>query len=79
MTKKENKFSSQYRYLETGEKIQKGDEYNANLGVWRVVPNFLIGDIVPDVPGSTTQWRRYTQQKLIKKPKKKWFSFLFGK
>ena len=74
--KRENRSVSKYRYLNVGEKIRKGDEYNTNLGIWRIVPEFLIGDIILE---SSTQWRRYTQQKTINKPKKKWYLFLFSK
>jgi hypothetical protein len=67
--------SEQYIEIEAGEKIQAGDEYSADNGIWRMVPAFMVGDIVPE---SKTMWRRSASTIIKNTPKKKWFSFLFN-
>lgn len=61
-----------YTLLNTGEKIQKFDEYNTDNNLWRVVPDFLIGDKI--VESSSTKWRRLITNKV---EEKKWYSFIF--
>lgn len=65
----------EYNALQSGEKIQVGDEYSAGNGVWRMVPAFMVGDIVPE---SKTMWRRSASLIIKNTPRKKWFSFLFN-
>ena len=78
-----------YQYLQDGDKLEQGDEYAASTGIWREVPDFLIGDKIPKSQ-SDTQWRRIISNKKpheVKpvevqlpevtppKAKKHWFSF----
>ena len=44
-----------YENLEPGDKLQKDDEYSTTSGVWRLVPKFMFGDVIPD---SNTSWKR---------------------
>ena len=62
-----------YISLNTGDKIQKFDEYNSNNNLWRVVPDFLIGDKV--VESSSTKWRRKITNNKVEE--KKWYAFIF--
>lgn len=67
--------ADEYISLEAGGKIQNGDEYSSNQGIWRTVPDFLVGDTIPE---SSTKWRRPIQGNESKRsiaPKKKWFPF----
>ena len=68
---KEEKPRPQYTELKAGDKIQDRDEYCSGQGTWRVVPDFLWGDKVPE---GTTLWRRPALKELLPK-KKKWFWF----
>ena len=61
-----------YISLNAGEKIQKFDEYNSNNNLWRVVPDFLIGEKV--IESSSTKWRRKIINNEVKK--EKWCDFI---
>jgi hypothetical protein len=63
-----------YISLNTGEKIQKFDEYNSNNNLWRVVPDFLIGEKV--IESSSTKWRRKITNNKVEE--KKWYAFIFA-
>jgi len=54
-----------YQHLQDGDKLEQGDEYSTTTGLWREIPDCLIGDKIPKSV-SKTQWRR-----LIKKDSKK--------
>ena len=46
-----------YCPLQSGDILQKGDEYSTAKGVWRIVPEFMIGDHIPENTNGT-KWRR---------------------
>ena len=60
----------EFEELQPGEMLRKGDEYSTMPSIWRAVPEFMIGDIIPE--NDQTQWRR--QIVIPNEPhKKKWF------
>lgn len=60
---------AEYIKLNNGEILKEGDEYSTSNGMWRFIPDFMVGNTIPD---SDTQWRRAKKGKFIKK-KKRWF------
>jgi hypothetical protein len=46
-----------YLSLQSGDKLENGDEYSTDGSMWRTIPAFLIGDKIPQVT-SETKWRR---------------------
>jgi len=64
----------EYSDLKPGDELQSNDEYSTSRGVWRVIPDFMEGDIIPDNEG--TEWRRPIVGKKQPKPlmeKKHWW------
>jgi hypothetical protein len=61
-----------YISLNAGEIIQKFDEYSTNNDLWRIVPEFLIGEKV--IESSHTKWRRLIVSNEVKK--EKWYDFI---
>jgi len=59
-----------YQELHSGDILQKNDEYSAMYNVWRVIPEFMIGDVIPDC--DSTHWRRPPEGE-IEKQSPKWF------
>jgi len=62
-----------YISLNAGDKIQKFDEYNSNNDLWRIIPDFLIGEKV--IESSHTKWRRKITNNKVEE--KKWYAFIF--
>jgi len=62
-----------YQYLQDGDKLEKGDEYSSTNGIWREIPDCLIGDKIPKAQ-SDTQWRRIINKNKITEAKKHWYS-----
>ena len=60
-----------HEILKAGDKLQKGDEYNT-CGAWREIPDFMVGDKIPDRKG--TEWRRPIYANKPPEKKKGWFS-----
>ena len=56
-----------YEYLNIGDKIQKSDEYTTSPNEWKLVPDFMVGDIIGK---SSTKWRRATKKNEKENPKK---------
>jgi len=61
-----------YENLKAGDKLRQGDEYSTAAGAWKEVPNFMIGDKIPD--SKSTQWRRLLPDNKPPEKKKGWFS-----
>jgi hypothetical protein len=61
-----------YNKLEAGEPLETGDEYSTN-GIWRIIPEFMVGDRIPDC--EKTSWRRPNKdyQTKAKIKHKRWF------
>jgi len=63
-----------YIELKDGNILEEGDEYSTTCGLWRTIPDFLVGDPIP-ISDSDTHWRRRdktTPNNVIEK-KKGWF------
>ena len=60
----------EFEELKAGETLRKGDEYSSMTNVWRTIPEFMQGDIIPE--NDHVKWRRLV---LITdhEHKKKWF------
>jgi hypothetical protein len=59
-----------YIMLEVGEKLQKGDEYSTVKGVWRLIPTFMVGNIIP--ASTDTKWRRTNMGNSLNSKKHWW-------
>jgi len=59
----------EYIHLSNGDILKEGDEYSTSNGLWRFIPDFMVGNIIPV---ANTQWRRTIRVNPPKK-KKRWF------
>ena len=66
-----------YMILKAGDTLHKHDEYCVSGGTWRVIPPFMIGNVIPDCP--STKWRRSQKDETPIPVQKAWYSFLFEK
>ena len=57
-----------YDELTPGDVLEAGDEYSTRAGMWRTIPDFMEGDVIP--VSHNTSWRR---RKVIPPNKKKGF------
>ena len=60
-----------YIELKAGDILQKGDEYST-MRIWRTVPDFMIGDVIPEGSNGTL-WRRSEGNTKARKKKKHWW------
>jgi len=59
----------EHNLLNNGDILKEGDEYSTSNGLWRFIPDFMVGNTIPT---SDTKWRRVKEGKPPKK-KKRWF------
>lgn len=66
-----------YQDLKSEDILQHNDEYSAHTQAWKPIPDFMIGDKVPDC--QNTRWRRPIVSHPLHKiatPKSVWQSIL---